>query len=176
MGSRLLATDSTTVVRARFHQRQKSRASSSSPYRQPKHTHATQRHNDRLKDERVQKGSETPTLVKEPGSTRQPDGRPSTAVAYKRRKCTGSRTISTGQSLAISRPANRTDYRLNSTLCLRGPICLPLNGFTHCFALSSKCFSIFPHGTCSLSDSWSYLAFDGVYHRLHLVLANKATL
>ena len=53
---------------------------------------------------------------------------------------------------------------------------MPLNGFTHCFALSSKCFSIFPHGTCSLSDSWSYLAFDGVYHRLHLVLANKATL
>jgi hypothetical protein len=53
---------------------------------------------------------------------------------------------------------------------------LPLSGFTHCFALSSKCFSIFPHGTCSLSDSWSYLAFDGVYHRLHLVLTNKATL
>ncbi len=68
------------------------------------------------------------------------------------------------------------DDRLNSMLCLRGPICLPLSGFTHCFALSSKCFSIFPHGTCSLSDSWSYLAFDGVYHRLHLVLTNKATL
>ena len=72
--------------------------------------------------------------------------------------------------------AGTTDYQLNSLLCLRGPICLPLSGFTHCFALSSKCFSIFPHGTCSLSDSWSYLAFDGVYHRLHLVLANKATL
>jgi len=73
-------------------------------------------------------------------------------------------------------PTGHTDYQLNSLLCLRGPICLPLSGFTHCFALSSKCFSIFPHGTCSLSDSWSYLAFDGVYHRLHLVLANKATL
>lgn len=36
---------------------------------------------------------------------------------------------------------------------LQRPICLPLSGFTHYFALSSKCFSIFPHGTCSLSDS-----------------------
>ena len=76
----------------------------------------------------------------------------------------------------ISKPAGHADHQLNSLLCLRGPICLPLSGFTHCFALSSKCFSIFPHGTCSLSDSWSYLAFDGVYHRLHLVLTNKATL
>lgn len=76
----------------------------------------------------------------------------------------------------ISTPAGHADHQLNSLLCLRGPICLPLSGFTHCFALSSKCFSIFPHGTCSLSDSWSYLAFDGVYHRLHLVLTNKATL
>lgn len=81
-----------------------------------------------------------------------------------------------GQSFAISHPANLTDHQLNSLLCLRGPICLPLSGFTHCFTLSSKFFSIFHHCTCSLSDSWSYLAFDGVYHRLHLVLANKATL
>gem|GEM_PF-7048107 len=81
-----------------------------------------------------------------------------------------------GQSFAISHPASLTDYQLNSLLCLRGPICLPLSGFTHCFTLSSKFFSIFHHCTCSLSDSWSYLAFDGVYHRLHLVLANKATL
>ena len=73
-------------------------------------------------------------------------------------------------------PAHLTDYQLNSLLCLRGPICFSLSGFTHCFTLSSKFFSIFHHCTCSLSDSWSYLAFDGVYHRLHLVLANKATL
>ena len=76
----------------------------------------------------------------------------------------------------ISEPTSATNHRLNSLLCLRGPICLPLSGFTHCFTLSSKFFSIFHHCTCSLSDSWSYLAFDGVYHRLHLVLANKATL
>lgn len=81
-----------------------------------------------------------------------------------------------GQSRKISKPTSHADHQLNSLPCLRGPICLPLSGFTHCFALSSKCFSIFPHGTCSLSDSWSYLAFDGVYHRLHLVLTNKATL
>ena len=80
------------------------------------------------------------------------------------------------QGFAVPHPASLTDYRLNSLLCLRDPNCLPLSGFTHCFTLSSKCFSIFHHCTCSLSDSWSYLAFDGVYHRLHLVLANKATL
>lgn len=78
--------------------------------------------------------------------------------------------------LCSLQPAAATNHPLNSLLCLRGPICLPLSGFTHCFTLSSKFFSIFHHCTCSLSDSWSYLAFDGVYHRLHLVLANKATL
>jgi len=45
-----------------------------------------------LRCERVQTSSETPTLVKEPGSTHQPDGRSSTAVAYKHRKCTSSHT------------------------------------------------------------------------------------
>ena len=34
------------------------------------------------------------------------------------------------------------------------------------FTLSSKYFSTFPHGTCSLSDSCMYLALDGVYHPL----------
>ena len=102
-------------------------------------------------------------------------------MAYKQQKCTSAR-----RNLARPSPGptkdpktsqpRYTDHQLNSLLCLRGPIRLPLSGFTHYFALSSKCFSIFPHGTCSLSDSWSYLAFDGVYHRLYLVLTNKATL
>ena len=165
---------------ARVHQVQESRASSSSPYSPtgagwPSANADTCWH-DRLKRDRTQTRSETPTARRQLGSTRRPGGRSLTAVAYKPRKCTGSRTSKPGRVLRSPIPTHRTDHRLNSRLCLRGPICLPLSGFTHCFALSSKCFSIFPHGTCSLSDSWSYLAFDGVYHRLHLVLANKATL
>nr|CAH7727870.1 unnamed protein product [Callosobruchus chinensis] len=42
--------------------------------------------------------------------------------------------------------------------------------------LSSKCFSTFPHGTCSLSVSWSYLALDGVYHPLRAALSSNPTL
>ena len=40
----------------------------------------------------------------------------------------------------------------------------PHNGFTCFLTLFSKCFSSFPHGTCSLSVSCPYLALDAVYH------------
>jgi len=53
---------------------------------------------------------------------------------------------------------------------------LPLNGFTYYWTLSSKFFSTFPHGTCSLSVSWSYLALDGVYHPLGAPLSRNTTL
>ena len=53
---------------------------------------------------------------------------------------------------------------------------LPLNGFTYYWTLSSKFFSTFPHGTCSLSVSWSYLALDGVYHPLRAALSSNPTL
>ncbi|VDO00901.1 unnamed protein product [Rodentolepis nana] len=44
------------------------------------------------------------------------------------------------------------------------------------FTLSSEYFSTFPHGTCSLSDSWQYLALDGVYHPLWAAISNNPTL
>ena len=40
----------------------------------------------------------------------------------------------------------------------------PLNEFRHFLTLSSKFFSTFPHGTCSLSVSRQYLALDEIYH------------
>lgn len=43
------------------------------------------------------------------------------------------------------------------------------------FTLSSKYFSTFPHGTCSLSDSCTYLALDGVYHPLWAAISNNPT-
>ena len=43
------------------------------------------------------------------------------------------------------------------------------------FTLSSKYFSTFPHGTCSLSDSCMYLALDGVYHPLWAAFTNNPT-
>ncbi len=43
------------------------------------------------------------------------------------------------------------------------------------FTLSSKYFSTFPHGTCSLSDSCKYLALDGVYHPLWAAFTNNPT-
>lgn len=53
---------------------------------------------------------------------------------------------------------------------------LPLSGFTYSWTLSSKFFSTFPHGTCSLSVSWLYLALDGVYHLLRAALSSNPTL
>ena len=40
----------------------------------------------------------------------------------------------------------------------------PFNNFTHCLTPFSRCFSSFPHGTCSLSVSCLYLALDEIYH------------
>jgi hypothetical protein len=50
-----------------------------------------------------------------------------------------------------------------------------LIGFTSSLTLSSKCFSTFPHGTCSLSVSWSYSVLDEVYHPLWAAIPNNPT-
>ena len=42
----------------------------------------------------------------------------------------------------------------------------PFNNFTHCLTPFPRCFSSFPHGTCSLSVSCLYLAFGEIYHLL----------
>lgn len=67
-------------------------------------------------------------------------------------------------------------YEWISFFDLSGFSGLPLNGFTYYWTLSSKCFSTFPHGTCSLSVSWLYLALDGVYHPLRAALSSNPTL
>ena len=41
--------------------------------------------------------------------------------------------------------------------------------------LSSKFFATFPHGTCLLSVSWSYLALDVVYHLLRAAISGNST-
>jgi len=48
-------------------------------------------------------------------------------------------------------------------------------GFAYYLTLSSEFFSTFPHGTCLLSDSWSYLALGEVYHLLRAVFPNNPT-
>ena len=68
------------------------------------------------------------------------------------------------------------DHRLNQTGCLAGSIRFPFNGFTYCLTLFSKCFSSFPHGTCSLSVSCQCLALRGVYHAFWAAIPNSPTL
>ena len=68
------------------------------------------------------------------------------------------------------------DHRRNQTGCLAGSIRFPFNGFTYCLTLFSKCFSSFPHGTCSLSVSCQYLALRGVYHAFWAAIPNNPTL
>lgn len=50
-----------------------------------------------------------------------------------------------------------------------------LSGFTPSWTLSSKFFATFPHGTCLLSVSWSYLALDEVYHPLWAAISGNPT-
>ncbi|EIN03413.1 hypothetical protein PUNSTDRAFT_78207, partial [Punctularia strigosozonata HHB-11173 SS5] len=52
----------------------------------------------------------------------------------------------------------------------------PFNNFTYCLTLFPKCFSSFPHGTCSLSVSRQYLALDGIHHPFCAAFPNNATL
>ena len=52
----------------------------------------------------------------------------------------------------------------------------PFNNFTCYLTLFSKCFSSFPHGTCSLSVSCQYLALDEIYHPLWAAFPNNSTL
>ena len=65
---------------------------------------------------------------------------------------------------------------LNLQHRLREPLRLPLNSFTYYWTLSSKFFSTFPHGTCSLSVSGSYLALREVYLALWAALPSNSTL
>ena len=74
------------------------------------------------------------------------------------------------------RARGRPAVTLNRHRRLREPLRLLLYSFTYSWTLSSKCFSTFPHGTCSLSVSGSYLALRGVYHALWAVLPNNSTL
>ena len=62
-------------------------------------------------------------------------------------------------------PENTTDFKR-----------FPFNNFTYCFTLFPKCFSSFPHGTCSLSVSRLYLALDGIYHPFWAAFPNNSTL
>ncbi len=52
----------------------------------------------------------------------------------------------------------------------------PFNNFTHYLTPFSRCFSSFPHGTCSLSVSCHYLALDEIYHPFWAAFPNNSTL
>lgn len=91
----------------------------------------------------------------------------------------GARPQTETQVCTTNSPNIRTSIKrsiLNLPATISSFTCLPLNGFTYYWTLSSKSFSTFPHGTCSLSVSWSYLVLDGVYHRLRAALPSNPTL
>ena len=53
---------------------------------------------------------------------------------------------------------------------------VPFKQFQVLLTPSSGSFSSFPHGTCSLSVSRPYLAWDGTYHPLRAAIPNNSTL
>ena len=78
----------------------------------------------------------------------------------------------------VSDPAQSNSPVESALRPLEVPPAYPPDGFTDSLTLSSKCFSTFPHGTCSLSVSPLYPspASDGVYHRLKATLSSSPTL
>ena len=80
------------------------------------------------------------------------------------------------RTVRFRKPGQTARAQLKATGRLDRPSRLPLDGFTYSLTLSSKCFSTFPHGTCSLSVSRPYLALDGVYHPLWAAFPNNPTL
>jgi hypothetical protein len=65
----------------------------------------------------------------------------------------------------------REKYDSASTGFLR----FPFSNFRYSLTLFSKFFASFPHGTCTLSVSHQYLAFDGIYHPLRAAIPNNST-
>ncbi|CAN7022552.1 unnamed protein product, partial [Brassica rapa subsp. trilocularis] len=55
------------------------------------------------------------------------------------------------------------------------PIRFPPDNFKHSLTLFSKSFSSLPRGTCSLSVSRPYLAFDGIYRPIGAAFPNNPT-
>ncbi len=47
--------------------------------------------------------------------------------------------------------------------------------FRYSLTALSRFFASFPHGTCLLSVSHQYLAFDGIYHPLRAAIPNNST-
>ena len=84
------------------------------------------------------------------------------------------------ENLACSRLTRKYNGYMFLTYILRDHctnlVRFPPDGFTYCLTLFSKCFSSFPHGTCSLSVSCQYLALDGVYHPFWAAIPNNPTL
>ena len=50
------------------------------------------------------------------------------------------------------------------------------SNFRYSLTALSRGFASFPHGTCTLSVSHQYLAFDGIYHPLRAAIPNNSTL
>ena len=76
-------------------------------------------------------------------------------------------------------PTNASKSFLNHCLSLKTfqtPLALYSERFHDLLTLSSECFSTFPHGTCSLSVLWIYLALDRVYDLLSAAFSSNATL
>ena len=71
---------------------------------------------------------------------------------------------------SLPAPRHRLETHTNTGLYR-----FPFNNFTHCLTPFSRCFSSFPHGTCSLSVSCQYLALDEIYHPLWAAFPNNST-
>jgi hypothetical protein len=59
--------------------------------------------------------------------------------------------------------------------CTTDFLCFSFSNFRYSLTLFSKFFASFPHGTCTLSVSHWYLAFDGIYHLLGAAIPNNST-
>ena len=95
----------------------------------------------------------TPARTVRPDSAREP---PTGRGRLTWRNCTDETAAEHGSDVALSGvavPVQSTRAAESAPRPLEVPPAYPPDGFTDSLTLSSKCFSTFPHGTCSLSVS-----------------------
>ncbi len=71
------------------------------------------------------------------------------------------------------RPGRKQPEKYDSTGT--GFLRFHFSNFRYSLTALSRFFASFPHGTCTLSVSHQYLAFDGIYHPLRAAIPNNST-
>ena len=95
---------------------------------------------------------------------------PSAATRASRNSSSGNRQVGQRQP---QRPGRKQTGKCGVTNT--GFLRFLFSNFRYSLTALSRGFASFPHGTCTLSVSHQYLAFDGIYHQIRAAIPNNST-